>query len=265
MIQNTVSYAFKANGLPFLFNVSGCRGQGITFTMKKRDRDFTSLSFGTTRGGEHHRSSGGAGGGSPFSLSRFLPSRSRRRHHSKSRMSLDSDSTKSESSLASHNVTSTSLPAFHNNITTTPVARLHNTSIATATPTTGLSTTNSSLPTASLALPSFPPTGVLESNGDGTLRECPVCMMEQSLNCFPPIQTCEHRSCLQCLRQYLQIEISESRINVACPECNEQFHPNDMRAILEDSRLMGKYEDFMLRRVLAMDPDTRWCPAPDCG
>ena len=37
------------------------------------------------------------------------------------------------------------------------------------------------------------------------------------------------------------------------------------RAVLEDPVLMGKYEEFMVRRVLVLDPDTRWCPAPDCG
>ena len=34
--------------------------------------------------------------------------------------------------------------------------------------------------------------------------------------------------------------------------------------ILNDKSLYDKYEDFMVRRVLAVDPDTRWCPAPDC-
>ena len=235
--------------------------------MKKRDREFTSMSWGASKGGDHHRSSGGASGGSPFSLSRFLPSRSRRRHHSKSRMSLDSDShsTKSESSLASHNVTSTSLPAFHNTVAMTPLSRTHNTNVAMPTLTAGISTTPSSLPNSSLALPSPAPSGLSERVAEGDARECPVCMMEQGPESFPPIQTCEHRTCLQCLRHYLQIEISESRVNIACPECNERFHPNDMRAILEDEVLMRKYEDFMLRRVLVMDPDTRWCPAPDCG
>uniref|UniRef100_A0A3Q4N029 RBR-type E3 ubiquitin transferase n=1 Tax=Neolamprologus brichardi TaxID=32507 RepID=A0A3Q4N029_NEOBR len=28
---------------------------------------------------------------------------------------------------------------------------------------------------------------------------------------------------------------------------------------------MEKYEEFLLRRCLASDPDCRWCPAPDCG
>jgi E3 ubiquitin-protein ligase RNF19A len=34
--------------------------------------------------------------------------------------------------------------------------------------------------------------------------------------------------------------------------------------ILNDKVQYEKYEDFMVRRVLAVDPDTRWCPAPDC-
>ena len=32
----------------------------------------------------------------------------------------------------------------------------------------------------------------------------------------------------------------------------------------EDSSLLYLYESLMLRRVLAADPDTRWCPAPNC-
>ena len=35
--------------------------------------------------------------------------------------------------------------------------------------------------------------------------------------------------------------------------------------MLNDPVLFEKYEDFTLRRLLSLDPDTRWCPAPDCG
>ncbi|XP_018328538.1 E3 ubiquitin-protein ligase RNF19A-like isoform X2 [Agrilus planipennis] len=75
---------------------------------------------------------------------------------------------------------------------------------------------------------------------------------------------CGHRSCLSCLQQYLRIEISESRVSISCPECSEPIHPNEIRSILDDQHVYEKYEDFMVRRVLAVDPDTRWCPAPDC-
>lgn len=94
--------------------------------------------------------------------------------------------------------------------------------------------------------------------------ECPLCLAPQPRENFPVIMTCNHRSCKDCLKQYLRIEITESRVNIACPECAERFHPNDIKMILEDEKLMAKYEEFMLRRILVIDPDTRWCPAPDC-
>ncbi|KAK7930674.1 hypothetical protein WMY93_007069 [Mugilogobius chulae] len=97
------------------------------------------------------------------------------------------------------------------------------------------------------------------------LLECPLCLLRHSRDCFPDIMTCHHRSCMDCLRQYLRIEISESRVNISCPECSERFNPHDIRLILGDKALMEKYEEFMLRRWLVADPDCRWCPAPDCG
>lgn len=103
-------------------------------------------------------------------------------------------------------------------------------------------------------------------NGAGPdLLECPLCLLHHSRESFPDIMTCHHRSCVDCLRQYLRIEISESRVNISCPECSERFNPHDIRIILGDRALMDKYEEFMLRRWLAADPDCRWCPAPDCG
>ncbi len=97
------------------------------------------------------------------------------------------------------------------------------------------------------------------------LLECPLCLLRHTRDRFPDIMTCHHRSCADCLRQYLRIEISESRVNISCPECSERFNPHDIRIILNDHVLMEKYEEFMLRRWLVADPDCRWCPAPDCG
>ncbi|XP_031722343.1 E3 ubiquitin-protein ligase RNF19A [Anarrhichthys ocellatus] len=97
------------------------------------------------------------------------------------------------------------------------------------------------------------------------LLECPLCLLRHARELFPDIMTCHHRSCADCLRQYLRIEISESRINICCPECSERFNPHDIQMILGDRAVMEKYEEFMLRRWLVGEPDCRWCPAPDCG
>lgn len=147
----------------------------------------------------------------------------------------------------------------------------------------------------------------LQSNENG-LMECPLCLAELPAEFFPIIQSCHHRSCYDCFQQYLKVEISESRVNIACPECSEPLHPNgkralfrdiayllnklcaslvkfavcssrfslscvfvisrtytDIRMILNDQTQLEKYEDFMVRRVLAVEPDARWCPAPDCS
>lgn len=101
--------------------------------------------------------------------------------------------------------------------------------------------------------------------GGAELLECPLCLLRHAREHFPDIMTCHHRSCADCLRQYLRIEISESRVNICCPECSERFNPHDIQLILADKALMEKYEEFMLRRWLITEPDCRWCPAPDCG
>ncbi|XP_034952107.1 E3 ubiquitin-protein ligase RNF19A-like [Chelonus insularis] len=102
-----------------------------------------------------------------------------------------------------------------------------------------------------------------ETNSD--VMECPLCLAELPSEVFPVVQSCHHRSCFDCFQQYLRVEISESRVNIACPECAEPLHPNDIRMILNDQIQLEKYEDFMVRRVLAVEPDARWCPVPDCS
>ena len=48
-------------------------------------------------------------------------------------------------------------------------------------------------------------------------------------------------------------------------QCTEGMHPNDISLLCgEDQGLLLLYESLMMRRVLAQDPDTRWCPAPNC-
>ncbi|XP_055741757.1 E3 ubiquitin-protein ligase RNF19A isoform X3 [Salvelinus fontinalis] len=100
---------------------------------------------------------------------------------------------------------------------------------------------------------------------DHHLEECPLCLLSQPRCRFPRLSSCSHRACYDCLRQYLKIEISESRVGIACPQCPEAFAPQDVRAILDDLTLLERFEEYQLRRFLAADPDTRWCPAPDCS
>ncbi|KAM9563338.1 E3 ubiquitin-protein ligase RNF19B-like [Guaruba guarouba] len=100
---------------------------------------------------------------------------------------------------------------------------------------------------------------------DGELVECPLCLLPQLPEAFPTLASCEHRSCRACLEQYLRIAVSESRVQVACPHCPAALQPDDIHRLLAEPSLRDRYEEFLLRRLLAADPSTRWCPAPNCS
>lgn len=95
--------------------------------------------------------------------------------------------------------------------------------------------------------------------------ECPVCVELVKESSTPSLAGCRHRVCLECIQRYITTEINHSRLNITCPVCTEPMHPNTIKDILQNEKHYLKYEKFMLRRVLAAEPDARWCPAPDCG
>uniref|UniRef100_A0A8C2TKY0 RBR-type E3 ubiquitin transferase n=1 Tax=Coturnix japonica TaxID=93934 RepID=A0A8C2TKY0_COTJA len=100
---------------------------------------------------------------------------------------------------------------------------------------------------------------------DVELLECPLCLLPQPPEAFPSLVSCSHLSCRSCLQQYLRIAITESRVRVACPHCPAALQPADIHSLLPEPALRDKYEEFLLRRLLAAEPGTRWCPAPDCS
>ena len=95
-------------------------------------------------------------------------------------------------------------------------------------------------------------------------KECPICILPLPKNTKE--LNCGHISCDNCLIKYLKTEISESRVSITCPECSIQLHPNRIQELLiNDLHYLKKYEEFMIRKVLITDSDTRYCPAPDCS
>lgn len=100
-----------------------------------------------------------------------------------------------------------------------------------------------------------------------SLEECPLCYDTLPAGQeFYALLNCKHNACRCCLENYLMIEISESRTDISCPQCPESMHPTDIQTLLKAfPAAITKYEDFMVRRVLLADPDSRWCPGPDCS
>jgi len=95
-------------------------------------------------------------------------------------------------------------------------------------------------------------------------KECQICLLPLPKNSKQ--LECGHSSCDNCLIKYLKTEISESRVSITCPECPTLLHPNRIQELLsDDPQCLAKYEEFIVRKVLVTDPDTRYCPSPDCN
>lgn len=105
----------------------------------------------------------------------------------------------------------------------------------------------------------------MDSIDGPTTIECPLCVLSFDEKTAPYLAGCRHQVCLTCMQRYITNEINHSRLNITCPICPEPIHPNTIKKILQNDKYYAKYEKFMLRRVLAAEPDARWCPAPDCN
>ncbi|CAF4440615.1 unnamed protein product, partial [Rotaria sp. Silwood2] len=114
----------------------------------------------------------------------------------------------------------------------------------------------------------LPSSTTTTTSNDHLLETCLLCYHDYSSEQFEHLTLCSHSYCRTCLKSYLKLEITEGRITLNCPhnDCPERIHPSDISRILDNnSDLISKYEQFMVRRVLQSISDTRWCPAPDCG
>ena len=110
-------------------------------------------------------------------------------------------------------------------------------------------------------------TGTINAD-DHSLDTCSLCCHDYPFEQFEHLKLCSHAYCRTCLKSYLKLEITEGRVTLNCPQsdCPERIHPSDIsRILVNHPDLIGKYEQFMVRRVLQSITDTRWCPAPDCG
>lgn len=89
--------------------------------------------------------------------------------------------------------------------------------------------------------------------------------MEEQTKVFR-FQACAHAFHGECLREYLQMQINESKFPLCClmPECKEQITVSDLRLILPPETFY-KFEQRSLAQAIDFMPDLSWCPTPDCN
>ncbi|KAF5399886.1 RBR-type E3 ubiquitin transferase [Paragonimus heterotremus] len=118
--------------------------------------------------------------------------------------------------------------------------------------------------------------------------ECPVCF--QPAEVLVQFSPCSHKACTVCWLTFMCTEIDNfAMARLTCIGCKEPLDSStvvnmltgailspdsygtgaysaEQVSSLVDSciRMLARYEEFLLRRALAKDPDTRWCPY-GCG
>ena len=198
-------------------------------SFKKKDSDGLSASSGASRASDSNKSRS-----SGFSLSRLLPGRRR----SKSRLSLESDASRSDSGACGSQV---SPPHSSGNIacgTSSPQPSLFHQQRQKNSGSLGSpafenhgdnkSQAFSSLEGISLGQVQHPmEAGILSGamaarrRGSEDLIECPVCFQEKSKDKFMEISTCHHRCCTKCLQFYFRVCFG---IGSKSSICHNRYH-----------------------------------------
>lgn len=99
-----------------------------------------------------------------------------------------------------------------------------------------------------------------------TKEECTICFDEV----FSPIMvelSCHHRFCRACFKAYLETALQDGTvIDTNCPDqsCTIQVCDLDILQVLSALQL-GKFKQYRILAQLRMNPNTKYCPNPDCS
>lgn len=96
--------------------------------------------------------------------------------------------------------------------------------------------------------------------------ECPICIFEIAKNNLFNSLACNHKFCRDCIKEYLNEEIKNSRvISIKCPNkgCNSLFEEKIIKELINDE-IFYKYKKFLQREKYKSIPNIVCCPIINC-
>ena len=109
-----------------------------------------------------------------------------------------------------------------------------------------------------------------DKQDDGELEypeTCAVCYEDIVLKKELFSLKCEHKFCISCVKDYLEIKIKEGEVlRLFCPQsgCEQRFALQQIEQLM-DKEQVGKYLKFRENIIVNKDKNLRWCPIADCG
>ena len=97
-------------------------------------------------------------------------------------------------------------------------------------------------------------------------EECSICLDEVLKPLIIELDGCKHRFCKKCIKGYLENSLNEGNvIDNKCPDvnCDKIICDLDILKVLSALQF-GKFKQYRVLSKLRMDPNSRWCPNPDC-
>ena len=95
---------------------------------------------------------------------------------------------------------------------------------------------------------------------------CNICYELKPTETFATLQGCNHKFCTSCLLQFINyISLSKDFYNLKCPipQCPNKDIDSTVKSLLDESDY-AKFDKEKYYAILSLDPNIRWCPAPDC-
>jgi len=96
-------------------------------------------------------------------------------------------------------------------------------------------------------------------------NECPICLLEIEKNKFFHL-ICFHKFCVECVQEYLNEEIKNSRVSsIKCPQknCSSVFDEKIIKEIVGEE-VFYKFKKFKLRDKYKNLPNILCCPITNC-
>ncbi|XP_074028231.1 probable E3 ubiquitin-protein ligase RNF144A [Leptinotarsa decemlineata] len=96
---------------------------------------------------------------------------------------------------------------------------------------------------------------------------CKLCLAEVPLKDIVRIQQCDCAFCVECMKAYVEFEISEGAYDISCPDaqCPSQgvLLQEEIKR-LAGSDLLEKHKKYRLNREVELDKSRTWCPRAGC-
>eukprot|EP00128_Syssomonas_multiformis_P005961 Colp12_sorted_trinity150504_noHs@27196 len=106
---------------------------------------------------------------------------------------------------------------------------------------------------------------MVSQKGPETRPPCCVCLEQYDTVLMHTQTLCECAVCKGCMSEYVRAMIMSGMVlDLPCPSCERALEHSEIESIAGKD-LFLKFETFSHVRTLARNPNTKWCPTPDCN